>query len=79
MIVRVKLSEVFIDRHPELQPGKSKSVTLPNGSAVGDLLQHLKLTAPGIAFAVIDNQVAESNRRLKDGDRVTVLPVVEGG
>ena len=79
MIVQVRLSAIFSDRHPETRTGDPLRLRLPDDATVANLLQTLKLPKAGRVAVVSKGRVMDPNRPMKNGDCVTILPVVEGG
>ena len=79
MIVQVKISRILADRYPQSGCGNTNSVQLPDGAKFGDLLRKLELSEPGKLVVVRDGKVQRADSLLKDGDYVTILPLVEGG
>jgi len=61
-----------------LLQGKTVEVELPEGTVLKDLLK--KLNIDGDRFIVIkDAEAVKENYILKDGDKITILPIVSGG
>lgn len=52
---------------------------LPRGSCARDVLQLLQVPAELEAVVAVNDEVADENRPLSDGDRVAVVPAVSGG
>lgn len=59
---------------------KQKRIQLPTGAVVGDLLAQLEPELRQRTFYVAVNQeYAQSEHQLQDGDEVALLPPVSGG
>ncbi len=74
MEVEVKLSAF-------LRKGRfgRKTIDLPDGSTVADLLQQLNLTAKEVAVVAVNTQHAAQDRPLEAGDSIAIYPPVGGG
>ena len=74
MEVEVKLSAY-------LRKGRfgQKSIDLPDGSTVADLLQQLDLPVKKVAVVAVNSEHATGDRRLQAGDAITIYPPVAGG
>jgi len=61
-----------------LLQGKTIEVELPEGTVLKDLLKKLNINRD--RFIVIkDAEAVKENYILKDGDKITILPIVSGG
>lgn len=59
---------------------KEKTVALPEGAVVADLLAELPQSIVGRTFYIaINEEYARRDSPLKDGDLVALLPPVSGG
>lgn len=55
-------------------------VTLPPGSTVADLIQHLSIgLAPAALLVAVNGRVATLDHPLHDGDQVNLMPAISGG
>ena len=79
MIVKVRLSGIFTEGHPQTSAGDPESVRLADSADVKELLRILNIPKPGQAVAVSKGRVLQHDRQLKEGDRITIFPVVGGG
>ena len=71
MVVKVWLSEVTADDGIDFQ--------LADDATVHDLLKVLNLLRPGEVVVILNAKIRRPGDPLHNGDRVTILPVVEGG
>ncbi len=67
----------------EVIGARSQTVEVPEGTTVGALWQryvdqHPRLATLGLAYAV-NHEYSGTERLLKDGDEVAVIPPVSGG
>jgi len=61
-----------------LLQGKTIEVELPEGTVLKDLLKKLNINRD--RFIVIkDAEAVKEDYVLKDGDKITILPIVSGG
>lgn len=59
---------------------KYHSIEIEEGTTVADLLfAQLKVPIDEVGLVVINGEVTRKDKRLKDGDRLTIIPVVSGG
>lgn len=74
MKVEVKLSAA-------LRKGRfgRRTIDLPDGSTVANLLQQLRLTTKEVAVVAVNTQHAARDRRLEAGDEIAIYPPVGGG
>jgi len=78
MHVQVKLFSRFRAHLPAEAQGEA-TLELPNGSTVGDLLDHLGITGRVKSIAVNEESEGDRGRVLRDGDAVRIFPFVVGG
>ncbi len=75
----------FFAGHREIVGRRDEVYQLPEGSMLGDLIDLVVDRYPslrdlmGDAAYGINQVVSESNRELKEGDEVAILPPVSGG
>ncbi|MFW5941234.1 MAG: MoaD/ThiS family protein [Chloroflexota bacterium] len=70
--------KTFASLRPYL-PGGAKTVEVPSGTTVGDLLPILDLPAPQVHIMIRNNRQAEADEVLREGDTVAFFPPVAGG
>jgi len=59
---------------------KEKSITLPEGAVVADLLEQLPASIAGRTFYIaVNEEYAQRDTHLNEGDLVALLPPVSGG
>jgi molybdopterin synthase sulfur carrier subunit len=74
MKVKVKLFSYFkTDRFHD------DWMDLPENSSIKDLLKLLIISADDVGIAVVNKKDAAFNHVLKDGDVLTLIPVIGGG
>jgi sulfur carrier protein ThiS len=74
MQIKVKLVGVFrVGRFHE------EERDVPEGITVADVVSALDLTGPLLGAVLINGIHAELNAVLSAGDRLTILPLVDGG
>jgi len=74
MQVRVKLVGVFkIDRF------RQDVCDYPDGTSVMDVVEQLGLPQQILGIALINGVHADFTAELKDGDDLTLMPILEGG
>ncbi len=79
MVVRVRLFATLRRHYPHLGLGESMPVELPEGAAVGQLVEHLQLPTDQIKIIFVNGIVRGKEHVLGDGDEVGVFPPVGGG
>ncbi len=78
MKVHVRLFSRFRGHLPLEAQGEA-IIELPEDATVGHLLAHLGIVQRVRLIAINDEPETDQNRRLQDGDRVRIFPVVVGG
>ena len=77
--IRVQLHSILRRPRDEEGPLRNKfELTLESGSVVRDVLDSLHAPEMDIVFALNDD-VVDDCTRLHDGDRLALIPAVEGG
>jgi sulfur carrier protein ThiS len=78
--------DVFVQLHTTLREQlANKEVRwfeqkLPHGSSVNELLETLKLNAPGESLIIVINgKVVSLDDALADGDKIDIIPAISGG
>jgi molybdopterin converting factor small subunit len=79
MRVHVKLFALLRDHHPGPNRSIPLEVELPEGARVADLVPALHLPAKLVRTAFVNNQMADLQAELRDGDQVNLFPPVVGG
>ena len=79
MKVYVKLYALLRKHHPGPNRSVPLEVDLPEGAVVADLVPALKLPGDIVRSAFINNEAAQLQTLLKDGDQVGLFPPVVGG
>jgi molybdopterin converting factor small subunit len=79
MKVYVKLYALLRQHHPGPNRSIPLEVDLPEGALVSDLIPALSLPPRLVRNAFINNQTADLQTALQDGDRVNLFPPVVGG
>lgn len=83
--VNVKITGLFVQNHPNVDRfGQVASVEgLPDGSSISDLVRRLRNGNPGIeldsCIVVLNNELINGDRRLRDGDVVAFFAPIAGG
>lgn len=79
MRVQVKLFATLRRYYPDLGVGEGMDVELPDGATVGQLVQHLGLTADHVRVVFVNGVARDDPHPLADGDEVGLFPPVGGG
>ena len=79
MKVYVKLYALLRKHHPGPNRSVPLEVELPEGALVADLVPALKLPVGILRSAFVNNETAQLQSALKDGDQVALFPPVVGG
>jgi molybdopterin converting factor small subunit len=79
MKVYVKLYALLRSHHPGPNRSVPIEVELPDGARVSDLTPALNLPPKLVRNAFINNQVANLETVLNNGDQVSLFPPVVGG
>ena len=77
--VHVKLFATLRRYHPHLGIGEPMEVELPEGTTIGQLIEHLHLPAGEVKVVFANGIVREKEYVPSDGDEVGVFPAVGGG
>ncbi len=62
----------------EGRPGRQK-LEVPEGSTVADILRQLGIDAREAPILLLNGQTARGDSPLKDGDTVSLFPLIAGG
>lgn len=79
MHVTVKLFATLVRFKDGTRAGKPFEMELPEGAAVQDLIDTLKIPPQETHVVFINNIIEEHQSKLKDGDVVGLFPPVGGG
>jgi sulfur carrier protein ThiS len=61
-------------------PVRKLPVTLPPGSTLADLIEHLGIEFPTESLLhVVNGRLAQLDQTLHDGDKVNLMPAMSGG
>jgi molybdopterin synthase sulfur carrier subunit len=77
--VFVKLYALLRKHHPGPNRSIPLEVELPEGAVVADLVPVLNLPGEIVRSAFVNNEAAQLQTALKDGDQVGLFPPVVGG
>jgi molybdopterin synthase sulfur carrier subunit len=77
--VHVRLFATLRRHYPHLGIGEAMPVELPEGTTVGQMLDHLRLPADEVKVVFVNNVVRGGEHVLSDGDEAGVFPPVGGG
>ncbi len=81
----MKIEVQFFSRLRDLVPGSHLNVEVPPGASLGDLLETLYASYPGLRawdahlLLAIGLDYAERAQALQAGDIVSIMPPVQGG
>jgi sulfur carrier protein ThiS len=79
LVINVRLHTILHSQAPEGSLGRLV-MELPEGSRLSDLLAALALPLPVEALLLaINGRMAAEDDMLEDGDRVNIMPALEGG
>ncbi len=79
MKVYVKLYALLRKHHPGPNRSVPLEVELPEGAVVADLVPALKLPTNIVRSAFVNNEVAQLQTVLQNGDTIGLFPPVVGG
>ncbi|HAZ27455.1 TPA: molybdopterin synthase sulfur carrier subunit [Candidatus Acetothermia bacterium] len=69
-----------LGRHtPDLRVGEPRSVAVPAGTTVGDLLTKLGILPEVVRLVFVNGAARPLDWELRDGDRVGIFPPIGGG
>lgn len=73
--------EVDVNLFATLQKGRfaHRRLTLPENATVADLMEILSIPPDDLGILVVNRRDATLNQPLKEGDRITLIPVIGGG
>ena len=77
MRVEVKLLLTFKKMGPDGE--KPFGLDLPFGTTVGQALESVSIPPSKAKVIILNGRVSQESEELKDGDRITVFPPIEGG
>ncbi len=58
---------------------RARQLDLPEGTTVLDVLGRLGIPADDVAILLVNGRDAAADRRLREGDAVSLFPLVAGG
>ncbi len=73
-MIKIKFHSYFRERF-----GKEREIEYFEGMAVKDVLEKIGLKETDEILFLVNDQVSRFDRKLSDGDIVTILPQVAGG
>jgi len=86
MVTSDLASRITVYLHTTLQRQTSEGLqdrlelSLPPGSTLADLLQHLAIDSPEeYLLLVVNGRLAELSQPLQSGDQVHLMPAISGG
>lgn len=73
--------EVTVKLYAVLQVGRFKEKTLacPSGATVADMVERLELPPEHVDILLVNGMHVDLGHTLKQGDVLSLLPMVEGG
>jgi len=73
--------EIEVNLFATLREGRfrSKTLTFPSGSTVGDVCQQLAIGASEVAILMVNGSAALREQTLRPGDEVSLFPALGGG
>lgn len=77
--VNVKLFATLRRYYPHLRVGEALEMELPEGTTVGQLMNHLNLPTEQVRVVFVNGVARDENYVLNSGDEVGVFPPVGGG
>lgn len=79
MKITAVLFATIMHYHPQGKGNEPFTVELPDGSTVGDLIEHLGIKEGEAKQVFIGHRSRSFDHPLEDGDRVAIFPPVAGG
>lgn len=79
MEVKVKLYATLRRYQPQLRLGEALTLSLPEGTTVGQLIEKLGIPANTVKTTFIRGRIVEPDQVLNDGDEVGIFPPIAGG
>ena len=76
MIVQVEVRLFAVFREGRF---KKRMLDLPDGSHLGDIVQHLNIPAEAVSLSLINGRHSPMDQALEDKDIVSLFPAVGGG
>jgi len=77
--VRVKLYAGLRRYRPGLAIGQSFPCSVPEGTIVGHLFDHIGVPSTIVAIILVNGIQSDREHRLRDGDKVALWPPIAGG
>ncbi len=74
MQIKIKLVGVF-----RVERFRERWLDFPDGTTAADVVSSLKISAPLLGTVLINGVHSELGAVLRDGDCLTILPLVDGG
>lgn len=73
--------EVIVHLFSMLRKGRfeNSKVRLPLGANISDLLEHLGIRRDEVGVLIVDKKEASLDRKLEEGNVVTIIPPIGGG
>ena len=73
--------EVLVHLFSMLRKGRfeNSKVGLPLGADISDLLEHLSIRRDEVGVLIVDKKEASLDRKLEEGNVVTIIPPIGGG
>lgn len=74
MVVEVRLFASFREGR-----FKEKEIDLPEGSSLGDLLNHLDIARKDAKITIVNGSAVSTEHKLADKDVIAIFPPIAGG
>lgn len=77
--VHVRLFATLRRHFPNLKIGEAMPVELPDGTTVGQLIEHLGVPFQEVKTVFVNNIIRDHESPLSSGDEVGIFPPIGGG
>jgi len=77
--VYVRLFATLRRHFPDLKIGEAMPVELPDGTTVGQLIEHLGVPSQEVKTVFVNNIIRDPESPLRSGDEVGIFPPIGGG
>jgi sulfur carrier protein ThiS len=79
MRARVLLFGTLRKRFPGHDPSVGIGVEIPDGSTIGDLIDHMEISRSKLGLISINGRLVNASKKLQDGDCVRLFQPIFGG